>query len=359
MTHCQSGRTRPVLLAACLSLVSIVVATLILPTASASATSTTTTTTRLPATTSSSVPSRPSAGCQLSSPIPPGAGVQAVKAKGEHGAYFREVPTSYNGRAPMPVIVDLHGYGVSAVQMIELTQLGTYGKSAGFITITPQVVRGNYAYWQTGFKSKDVAFLKAAIANVDSTLCVDQNRLFVTGFSNGAIMASVLACVDAGQVAAIAPVSGIANPARCRPARPVPVVAFHGTADPILSYTGGLGPGVAALPLPPGKANLSQLLGPNLPQSTRGPSIAATTAAWAKRDGCAAASTTRVVAKNVALISYACPGGNTVELYRIRGGGHTWPGSALLAKEKALNTTMAISADKIIWNFFSAHPIGG
>jgi len=181
----------------------------------------------------------------------------------------------------------------------------------------------------------------------------------VTGYSNGAVMASVLACVDAAQVAAIAPVSGIANPASCNPSRPVPVVAFHGTSDPLLPYTGGLSAEAYKLPLPPGtKGNLSRLLGDNAPQSTKGPSVPKTTAAWAKRDGCASSSTTRVVAKNVALISYACPNGATVSLYRIRGGGHTWPGSVADTKAKALGaTTMAISADKIIWSFFQSHPL--
>jgi len=137
------------------------------------------------------------------------------------------------------------------------------------------------------------------------------------------------------------------------------VVAFHGTSDPLVPYTGGLGAEAYKLPLPPGtKGNISQLLGNNAPQSTTGPSIPKTTAAWAKRDACASTSTTRVYAKNVALISYACPNGATVSLYRIRGGGHTWPGSVLDSKTNTLgSTTMAISADKIIWNFFESHPL--
>jgi polyhydroxybutyrate depolymerase len=282
-----------------------------------------------------------------------------MDAGGDSGGYIQQLPSRYTGRSATPVVVDLHGYGVAAAEMLKVTQLGTAGNRDGFITITPQVAR-HLPYWKTGFKSKDVAFLRGVITDVESTLCVDQNRLFVTGYSNGAIMASVLACVDATQIAAVAPVSGVANPANCNPSRPVSVVAFHGTSDPLVSYTGGLGADAYKLPLPPGtKGTLSKLLGNNVPQSTTGPSIPNTTAAWAKRDACASTSTTRVVAKNVALISYSCPNGDMVELYRIRGGGHTWPGSALDSKTKAIGaTTLAISADKIIWNFFKAHPLG-
>ncbi len=147
----------------------------------------------------------------------------------------------------MPVVMQLHGYGVSAIEMALLTQLGPYGNRNGFIAITPQITR-SIPYWQTSSNGKDVAFLLGVLAKVTSTLCVDLNRIYVTGYSNGAIMASVLACVDAGQVAAIAPVSGVANPPRCNPSRPVPVVAFHGTADPLVRYTGGLGPAAYTLP---------------------------------------------------------------------------------------------------------------
>jgi polyhydroxybutyrate depolymerase len=282
-----------------------------------------------------------------------------MRAGGDSGGYIQELPSRYTGRSATPVVVDLHGYGVGAATMLKVTQLGTYGNREGFITITPQVAR-HLPYWQTGFKSKDVAFLRGVISDVESTLCVDENRLFVTGYSNGAFMASVLACVDAAQIAAIAPVSGIANPAHCNPSRPVSVVAFHGTSDPLVPYTGGLGAEAFALPLPPGtKGNVSQLLGDNVPQSTKGPSVPKRTAAWATRDGCTTTATTRDVAKNVALISYACPNGATVSLYRIKGGGHTWPGSVLDSKTKTLGaTSMAISADKIIWNFFESHPLG-
>ena len=177
------------------------------------------TTTPPTTTTSSLVPSGNSSGCLASRPPKPGTTIQYMSAGGDSGGYIQELPSRYTGRTAMPVVMDLHGYGVSAADMVKITQLGTYGNRDGFITITPQVVRP-FPYWKTGSTSKDVAFLRGVITRVESTLCVDQNRLFVTGYSNGAIMASVLACVDATQIAAIAPsrVSPIPPPA-IRPAR--------------------------------------------------------------------------------------------------------------------------------------------
>jgi polyhydroxybutyrate depolymerase len=219
-------------------------------------------------------------------------------------------------------------------------------------------VAGAVPMWQTGLHSADMAFIGALLDRVEATLCVDRARVYVTGLSDGAFMTSAVACVYAGRVAAVAPVAGIQVPAGCHPSRPVPVVAFHGTADPFVPYDGGLGPAALALPAPDGShRTLGQVLGPHAAQRT-GPSGPAVTARWARRNGCAAAPTTRS-APGVARIAYRCPSGADVVLYRISGGGHAWPGSALSRSVASVVgfTTMAVSADEVIWRFFAAHPL--
>jgi polyhydroxybutyrate depolymerase len=306
----------------------------------------------------SPVASRPSSGCALAAPVPPGTTDNLLAAGGDQGAYVREVPRSYNGKTPMPVIFDLHGYAEPATLQASLTALGTYGESHGFITITPQVA-GPVPSWVTTLGSKDLAFFGGLLRTVDSTLCVDRNRTYVTGYSNGAMMASSIACQYAGQIAAVAPVAGIEDPAECHPSRPVPVVTFHGTADQFVSYNGGLGPAALNLPASNGsKETLGQQIGSGAAE-TSGPSVPQRTATWAHRNGCRSKPTQRAVASDVTLISYTCPSGNDVELYRIKGGGHAWPGSVA---SKAITSvigrvTFSISADQIIWTFFQAHPL--
>ena len=162
----------------------------------------------------------------------------------------------------------------------------------------------------------------------------------------------------AGRVAAVAPVAGIQDPAGCRPARPVPVVTFHGTADPFVAYTGGLGPKAASLPAPDGSnRSLGQEAGSTL--ATSGPSIPEMTAAWARTQPLRRHSPSTRVASDVTLIRYRCPDQADVELYRVTGGGHAWPGSVLSRTIAAAvgRTTFSISADQIIWRFFEAHPL--
>ena len=50
--------------------------------------------------------------------------------------------------------------------------------------------------------------------------------------------------------------------------------------------------------------------------------------AWAARNGCTDASPSEnTVADDVTQLVYECPAGAEVELYRVTGGGHAWPGS--------------------------------
>src|SRR5205085_8025434 len=91
----------------------------------------------------------------------------------------------------------------------------------------------------------------------------------------------------------------------------------------------------------------------------KGPSIPEITAAWAERDGCKPEPLTVPVTEDVDRISYACPNGMQVELYRVDEGGHSWPGSPLgPAIEKVVGkTTTTVSANAILWTFFQDHPL--
>jgi polyhydroxybutyrate depolymerase len=60
----------------------------------------------------------------------------------------------------------------------------------------------------------------------------------------------------------------------------------------------------------------------------------------------------------VTVVRFKCPAGSETELYRITGGGHTWPGSEFSKGIASVvgSTSFSISANEVIWNFFTAHP---
>jgi polyhydroxybutyrate depolymerase len=91
----------------------------------------------------------------------------------------------------------------------------------------------------------------------------------------------------------------------------------------------------------------------------QGPSVPKIAAAYAHRNGCRAQPTAQAVAADVTEFSYRCPPGAEVELYRIAGGGHSWPGSRFSAAIASTvgPTTFSISATDLMWQFFTQHAL--
>jgi len=272
--------------------------------------------------------------------------------------YLRHVPPAHDGTTPVPLVVDLHGYSEGADVHVVHTGLGTYGDGAGFVTVTPQGT-GVVALWRPASGSPDVAFVERLLDHVEATLCVDRARVYVAGLANGAMLASALACDLPDRIAAIAAVAGVTGVDDCEPGRPVPVVAFHGTEDPFLDYDGGFGAAVAGLPSPDGERTLGEVgLGEDRAEQPA-PSVPDVLAAWAGRNGCdgAAAPGEERVAEDVTRLAFDCPAGAEVALYRVEGGGGTWPGAEMLrqATDVVGVTTFSISANEIMWDFFTHH----
>jgi polyhydroxybutyrate depolymerase len=306
-------------------------------------------------------PARPSPGCRQGLGAADQAGA-SFSADGDNGAYTEEAPPGVTAGNPQPLVVDLHAYQEPGQLQVTLSGLGTYGKTQGFVTVTPWIVNQRVPLWHSVAGSMDLAWLGDLLTHIESTSCVDENRVFVTGYSNGAFMASLIACHYSSRVAAVAPVAGIQTDAPCKSVRPVPVVAFHGTADPIIHYDGTPSKAAESLPSPDGAGRITRqqakVFG-TVGIFVKGPSIPQETAAWAKRNGCSAEALTTRITPDVTLLAWRCPHRADVELYRIRGGGHTWPGSQDTAALSSLlgRTTFSISADATMWRFFRAHPL--
>ncbi|MBM3675948.1 MAG: hypothetical protein FJW88_13595 [Actinobacteria bacterium] len=296
----------------------------------------------------------PSKGCTGASAAEPVAhGKVTISSSGAERWYWQDVPPAHDGETPVPVVVDFHGYSEGADVHLQMSGLGDYGKEQGFVTITPQG-QGAVPRWDPAPGSTDMVFVEDLLDQVGEQLCIDTNRVYSTGLSNGAMMTSAVACELADRFAAAAPVAGVQDPDGCDPARVVPAVAFHGTADEFVPYDGGYGDKAASLPSPDGSGKTlgeSGALERARPERASVPEI---TAAWAKRNGCDTEPTETEVAPDVTRIAYDCPDGADVEFYRVDGGGHSWPGSAFSKSiENVVGpTTFSIAANEVMWDFF-------
>jgi polyhydroxybutyrate depolymerase len=263
------------------------------------------------------------------------------------------------------VVLDIHGLAEGAEIHTQMSAMAALAEQEGFVVVTPQGM-GTVPYWnflQHAEGPRDVEFLGAVLDDVQSTVCTDMRRVFVTGLSNGAFMTSTLACELTDRIGAIAPVAGVRFETTCEPTRPVPVLAFHGTDDQIVAYD-------PAVPVATGDdASEVDEEGSDIPFDAESAAnfsgytpVAAPESMlrWAEVGGCATAPSESSVSPEVTLLEWdGCDDGVEVSLYRVEGGGHTWPGSQFSAAIASIVgfTTMELDASRTMWEFFERHPL--
>jgi polyhydroxybutyrate depolymerase len=193
-----------------------------------------------------------------------------------------------------------------------------------------------------------VQFFRDILDDLSSVAAVDLSRVYVSGFSNGGGMAVRIACEASDQVAAIGSVAGaVVGLGGCNPLRPVPVIAFHGTADPIVRYQGGMLRGWF----------LRDAAG-----VTRAPNFFVGAedwvATWAEGNGCDSRPAVGSPQGDVRVTRYTgCDQNATVILYTIEGGGHTWPGGWPIPAVG--RTSREIDATEAQWRFFQRYTLAG
>jgi polyhydroxybutyrate depolymerase len=153
--------------------------------------------------------------------------------------------------APAPLLVLLHSYGSSPQEADGY--FGATGQAAGrgLYVLLPGGTSepSGKRFWDataaccnfTGTPVDDVGYLRDLIDETLAERPIDPTRVYVMGHSNGGFMSYRAACDLAGRVTAVAVVSGADAPAAddCAPSQPVSVLHVHGSADPLVSYTGG------------------------------------------------------------------------------------------------------------------------
>ncbi len=301
------------------------------------------------------LPARPSAGCEGgSAPVTGESTLETITSSATERTYNRLVPAGYDASTPLPLVLDLHGYMEGAEVHRAHTGLETFAGEESFVVLTPQGV-GEIPYWnvleQDGLVD-DVALMSDLIDATEAALCIDERRVYATGLSMGAFMSSLLGCRLSERVAAIAPVAGLRFPDDCDASRPVPVIAFHGVDDEIVTYDGETGAGVEQLSF--NDETMTAFEGLEMQ------AIPDALAGWARAEACSVGPVEEPVSESVTLVTYnGCEGGSTVELYAAEGAGHSWPGSEFSAAIESIvgPTTFEIDANELMWAFFLAHPL--
>jgi polyhydroxybutyrate depolymerase len=281
--------------------------------------------------------------------------------------YLLTVPDGYDGRTAAPVVVNLHGFTSNGDVQNASTAMPELAGERGYIVVAPdggplavpELLAGaegaeqyeGQPFWNLfgpgevdfgpprgqnlGIDSStigadDVGFVEALLDDLEAELCVDPDRLYAAGMSNGAGMATMLGCVLGDRLAAIAAVAGVNLTGKCPGDAPMSVLAVHGDADAIVLY-GGNG-----------------LLGFEFGN----PSVAERMAQWAERDGCDPDPVTEEPAPGLVIQRWeGCVEGVDVELWTLAGWPHEWPRASTRDERGVIDATEAAL------DFFDAHTI--
>lgn len=157
---------------------------------------------------------------------------------------------NYNPLIPAALLISMHGLGDN---MTNFSGIGfdRIADTANFIWIVPQAATDGIAgtAWNCGIRYmnytpnasvNDVGFINALIDEAIALYSINQERIYLCGFSLGGFMTNRMALQSNSRLAACASMSGtigtlITNP---NAGRNIPMAHFHGTADATIKYTG-------------------------------------------------------------------------------------------------------------------------
>lgn len=263
-------------------------------------------------------------------------------SSGETRRYLLHVPKNLDQSEPVPLVITIHGFAQWPHNQMNVSQWNPIADREGFIVVYPSGTgfpRRWLAFPQQAFDSSiDVVFIADLIDTLSTQYNIDPARIYVNGLSNGGGMTFLLGCELADRIAATGTVAGafIMPMEQCAASRPMPMIAFHGTADPVVPFHGGPSRGFD-LPFP------------DVPQwmSIR-----------AELNGCDPEPQALPASGAVSGVRYTgCVEDAELVFYTIDGGGHTWPGGHPLPEWIAGYTNMEINASETMWAFFQQYTL--
>jgi polyhydroxybutyrate depolymerase len=273
--------------------------------------------------------------------------------------YRIHIPPSYNDGNPIPLVIALHGMPQNSKFFMEYTELNEKADEEGFIVVYPNggtdisyilerlKLSGNFEYYWNCWDGEDIddlGFIRNLIESLKSDYNIDENRIYITGFSNGGYMTHRIGAELSDVIAAIAPVGGsIGGQWKfwsstedfpfyiCpEPENPLSVIIFHGRDDPYVRYEGLINI----------RTNETVLCSVNESLSF-----------WVEHNNCDPIPQVDISdSGNIITRTYANGSQNTeVVLYSIVDGIHEWFGSSSCLP-------CEISCNDLMWEFFESHP---
>jgi len=269
--------------------------------------------------------------------------VKTIMHDDQERRYILYIPAIYNDQKSAPLVFNFHGFTSNAQQQMSYGDFRPIADTAGFIIVHPFGLLDNAGntHFNVGWGGSDVddlGFTSVLIDSLAKDYKIDLDRVYSTGMSNGGFMSYHLACNLSDKIAAIASVTGsmsFLTYDECNPNRPVPVLEIHGTTDLVVPYNG---------------ASFAK-------------SIDDVISFWQAHNQCKLTPLETLLddidpSDGSTVTHFVYSEGNqqvNTELFKITGGGHTWPGNQF----NTPSTNYDIDASLEVWNFFNRYDING
>ena len=264
-------------------------------------------------------------------PTPGKTALKTITSGGMKRTFRLHVPPQAATNARLPLVLNFHGRSGTGIDQEITSGLVPISDREGFVLVSPDGT-GTPMGWSAGATEPnnidDVQFVSDILDSVSRELCIDQARVYATGFSNGAFMSSRLACAMPDRIAAVAVVGGVDYPSNlCKST--IPVLAIHGTADDVVPIDGGI-------------VRQWHYRGANISIDE-----------WAANNGCRPLTSEVDLEPGVTLDAYQDCVAPTL-MVRVKGATHVWPGAP--GNEPGTPGTK-FSAGEMVWKFLSQRTV--
>ena len=258
----------------------------------------------------------------------------SIQHDGETRTFVYYTPTGWDQSQQLPILFVLHGVTQTGNGLMGITGFNDIAEENNFIVCYPDGINNawNANMSLTLSSADDLGFMEALTMHFQTAFNTNPLKQYLSGFSNGGYMINKIACESSICYAGIASVSGNMTDTvynNCNPIHPTSVLHIHGTLDPVVAYNGSASTGV---------------------------SVDASMEKWRLLLNCNISPTTLAMA-NSNIFDFSSPERITyancdkeLELIKVTGGGHQWPGIATLIGGLG-NINMDFYSPQVIWDF--------
>ncbi|KAK6504617.1 hypothetical protein TWF481_006556 [Arthrobotrys musiformis] len=265
-----------------------------------------------------------------------------ISSSNTNRTFYVHLPRDYDAEEEYPVILGFHGAPGIGIHFEADTMFSAPRWGDGKITVFPDALGG---VWATGLGNmttpveQDLKFMSDLLDYLRDNYCVDNEKIYATGISNGGGFINRIACdpTVGANFAAFAPDAGAftgferGGDAPCNPYKtPIPIISFHGTNDTTIPYYGRND----SIPTPP------------IPYWLQG---------WAERNKCDLNNVTQTVYNSSAEhYVWNCDGVDGVmQHFKINGMGHVWPSTEPnFSQLNSGDKPTVVQANQLILDFF-------